>query len=83
MSSNPRYYYNWGIILQNLERPLEAEKAYKKALSLNPDSQENLYALAILYLQQNQKAKAQPIVIQLLQLDANNQDYLNLLRGVR
>jgi tetratricopeptide (TPR) repeat protein len=83
LSSNPRYYYNWGIILQNLQRPLEAENAYKKALTIYPDSQENLYALAILYLQQNQKAKAQPIVIQLLKLNPNNPDYQNLLRGIQ
>jgi tetratricopeptide (TPR) repeat protein len=83
LSPNPRYYYNWGIILQNLQRPTEAEKAYQKALNLDPDSEENLYALAILYLQQNQKAKAQPIVIQLLQLNPNNPDYQELLRGTR
>ncbi len=83
LSGNPRYYYNWGLALQNLQRISEAEKAYKKGLSINSDSEALIYALAILYLQQNRKDDAQLLILQLLQINPNNSDYQNLMRALQ
>ena len=82
ISGNPRYFYNWGLSLQHLERPAEAEKAYLQGISINPDSQANLYAIAILYLQQGQPLKARPAVQRLLQLDPNNPQYRRLFESM-
>ena len=83
LTGNPRHYYNWGLTLQNLGRPREAEQAYLTALTAYPDEEYLLYALAVLYLQQQQPGKAQPIVYRLLQLDPQNQQYQGLLRALR
>ena len=83
LSGNPRYYYNWGLTLQNLNRPAEAEKAFRQGLAISPENEELLYALAVLYIQQQQGPKAQPIVYRLLQINPENRDYQNLLRGIR
>jgi predicted CXXCH cytochrome family protein len=83
LSGNPRYYYNWGLTLQNLLKPKEAEQAFKEGLSIDPNSEINLYALAILYIQQNQRKEAQPIILLLLQINPNNPDYQNLMRAMQ
>lgn len=83
LTGDPNHYYNWALTLQNLKRPKEAENAYKTALQISPDNERILYALAILYLQQNRKQDAQSIVMKLLQLNPENADYQNLLRGTR
>jgi predicted CXXCH cytochrome family protein len=83
LTGDPRHYYNWGLTLQNLERSKEAENAYKKALEISPDSEGILYALAILYIQQNRKKDAQNIVMKLLQINPQNKDYQNLLKATR
>lgn len=83
LSGNPRYYYNWGLTLQNSQKMDEAEKAYKKGLSINPDSEAILNALTILYMQQNRKNDAQPLILQLLQINPNNPQYQNLMRAMQ
>jgi len=83
LTGNPRHFYNWGLILQNLNRPREAEQAYLAALNVYPDEEYLLYALAVLYLQQQQPGEAQPIIYRLLQLDPQNQQYQGLLRALR
>jgi len=83
VTNDPNHYYNWALTLQNLQRPDEAENAYKKALQINPDNERFLYGLAILYLQQNKTGKAQQVTMKLLQLNPQNPDYQNLLRGTR
>ena len=81
LTGDPNHYYNWALTLQNLDRPDEAEKAFKSALEISPDSERILYALAILYLQQNRKPNAQNVIMKLLQLNPQNPDYQHLLRG--
>jgi tetratricopeptide (TPR) repeat protein len=83
LSGNPRYYYNWGLTLQNLNRPKDAENVYLQALSFDPQSEANLYALSILYIQQSQKNKALKTVNQLISLNPQNLEYQNLLRAIR
>jgi tetratricopeptide (TPR) repeat protein len=82
ISGNPRYYYNWGLTLQNLQKPKEAEQAYLTALSIDPQSEANLYALSILYIQQKENENAKATISQLLTLNPQNPDYQNLLRAI-
>lgn len=72
-----------GLTLQNLNRPAEAEKAFQDVLSVEPDSEALLYALAVLYIQQQQDEKARPVVSRLLELNPQQPEYRNLLRSVR
>ena len=83
LTGDPNHYYNWALTLQNLDRPKETENAYKIALQINPDSERFLYALAIFYIQQSRKQEAQAVVMKLLQINPQNKDYQNLLRGTR
>lgn len=83
LSGNPRYFYNWGLSLQNLKRPAAAEKAFREGLGIEPDSEALLYALAVLYIQQEEKGKARPIVNRLLQINPQNGDYRNLLGAIQ
>ena len=83
LTGDPTHFYNWALTLQHLKRPEEAEKVYKQALQINPQNERILYALAVLYLQQDQKQKAQNIIGQLLQINPKHPDYQNLLKGLR
>lgn len=78
LSNEPRHYYNWGLTLQNLKRNKEAEQVYLSALEIDPESEANLYALSILYLQQGNKTNARKQLQKLLKSFPNNQEYLRL-----
>jgi tetratricopeptide (TPR) repeat protein len=78
ITGNARHYYNWGLVLQNLGKSGEAEKVYQSALKLHPDSEENLYALAILYAQMQKVIESRKVCTQLLELNPENPEYLNL-----
>ena len=69
--------------VQNLKRPAAAEKAFREGLGIEPDSEALLYALAVLYIQQEEKGKARPIVNRLLQINPQNGDYRNLLGAIQ
>jgi tetratricopeptide (TPR) repeat protein len=45
-----RVHYNYGLLLQALQRDAEAEASLKRALALEPDNLDFLYALADFYL---------------------------------
>ncbi|MFQ5446936.1 MAG: tetratricopeptide repeat protein [Saprospiraceae bacterium] len=79
LTGNPRHFYNWGLVLQYLGRPGEAEEIYKKALSIAPDSEVNLYALAVLYVQQGRAAEAKELAEQMLRLAPRNPSYQELM----
>ncbi|HYW78142.1 MAG TPA: tetratricopeptide repeat protein, partial [Thermoguttaceae bacterium] len=49
---NPRIHYNYGLALQRLERPDDAERELTAAYKLAPGVPDYLNALAILYSQQ-------------------------------
>ena len=83
LGGNPRYYYNLGLVYQNLEQNIEAEAAFKKALAIDPASEANLYALAILYLQHGQSKKARGVVGKLLEISPDNNAYRQLLLQVK
>jgi Flp pilus assembly protein TadD len=56
-----RIHYNLGLLLQQLQRDTEAEKALKHALAIEPNQPEYIYALAVFYLQRRQFEKAQQL----------------------
>ncbi len=58
MPENLRAHYNLGLALQNLGKPQEAEKVYLAALQTAPNYWEMHHAIAILYYQQKNFAKA-------------------------
>jgi tetratricopeptide (TPR) repeat protein len=82
-SGNPRHFYNWALVLQYLGRPAEAEKVYRDALSIAPDSAVNLYALAVLYVQQDRAAEAKELAAHLLRLDPEKLEYRQLMARVQ
>ena len=83
ISGNVRYYYNWGLTLQNLERREEAESVYLQGLNISPNSEIIWYALTILYIQNNDRPKARNAALNLNSLNPNNPEYQNLLQMVQ
>jgi tetratricopeptide (TPR) repeat protein len=61
MPERDRVHYNLGLLLQYLRRDAEAEAALLKALKLDPDSMDYLYALADHYLKRGKLQKAKII----------------------
>ncbi len=77
-SDNPRIHYNYGLALQKLGRPAEAEEALKTALRISGTSQsslEFLHALAILYAQQKLWDKAISCAERILDLLERNRQW--------
>jgi tetratricopeptide (TPR) repeat protein len=60
-----RVQYNLGLLLQHLHRDAEAEAALLKALELEPDSMDYLYALADYYLKRGELQKAKDMAAQM------------------
>lgn len=77
-SDNPRIHYNYGLALQRLDCPAEAEEALKTALRISGTSQssiEYLHALAILYAQQKLWEKAISCAERILDLVERNRQW--------
>ncbi len=80
LTGNPRHYYNWALTLQHLEKVKEAEGAFLEALKIDPYSVDNIYALAILYIQQKNLSKARPLLEELLKIQPDNPQLLELMQ---
>jgi tetratricopeptide (TPR) repeat protein len=80
---NSRIRYNWGLALQTLGRPAEAEKAFKAAFELQPGSTDYLHALAILYTQQGRWPQAVACAEQLVRMRPNEPQFQQFLAEVR
>lgn len=76
-SSNPRVYYNYGLLLLNTD-PQKAEAILQKGLSFSAEDTGLHYALAFLYLKQNQPFKAINHALILKRIDPNNPEYENI-----
>ena len=61
MPERSRVHYNLGLLLQSLERQPEAEAALQRAIELEPESLEYLYALADHYVKRGEPARALPL----------------------
>ncbi|MEN7548748.1 HEAT repeat domain-containing protein [Rapidithrix thailandica] len=82
VGNNPRIFYNWGLALQQLNRPEEAEKAYLKGLDLTPESGDLHYALCVLYIQQKQFANARKHAQILLDTYPDAQELQQLMQTI-
>jgi predicted Zn-dependent protease len=58
MPERSRIQYNLGLLLQVIQRDLQAEAALQKALGLEPANMDYLYALADFYLKRNRLGEA-------------------------
>jgi tetratricopeptide (TPR) repeat protein len=76
-SSNPRVYYNYGLLLLNTD-PQKAEAILQKGLSFSAEDTGLHYALAFLYLKQNQPFKAINHALILKRIDPNNPEFENI-----
>jgi len=61
-----RVHYNLGLLLQYLQKDAEAETALWKALKIEPNSIDYLYALADFYIKRGKLQAAKPIVEQMV-----------------
>lgn len=77
---NPRAFYNLGLALQNMQRVAAAEKAYRAGLQQHPEQLDLMYALCILYIQQNQPSQARPLAERLNELAPNVQEFQQLMQ---
>jgi tetratricopeptide (TPR) repeat protein len=66
MPGRARVHYNLGLLLQYLRRDAEAEAALLKALKLEADSMDYLYALADHYMKRGKLEKAKIIAEQMV-----------------
>ncbi|MCC6123718.1 MAG: tetratricopeptide repeat protein [Pirellulales bacterium] len=72
---NARMAYNHGLALQRLGRPEEAETALLNAYKLSGNQTEYLYALAVLYFQQEQWTRAKGCIEELIKRDPQNREF--------
>lgn len=82
LDKNPRYYYNWGLTLQNIGKRKEAEHAFKKGIEVGSEADYLLYALAVLYYQDKKIDLVKPIAAKLLAMDPRNGQYQQLARAI-
>jgi len=79
---NPRMHYNYALALQHLDRRDEAEGPLKTACSLAPGEPDYLYALTILYTQQERWPEAQRCAEELVHRWPNVREMHELAAGV-
>ena len=75
-------HYNLGLLLQQLRRDAEAEKAMLTALEIEPDNLDYLYALADFYLKRQKFSQARQIAEQMRLKHPSNsigRDILNFI----
>ena len=66
MPEHARVHYNLGLLLQYLQRDKKAEQALLKALEIEPNSMDYLYALADFYLKRGKFQKAKGMAQQMV-----------------
>ena len=80
-TTNPRVYYNYGLLLNEIKKFKEAETVLQKGISIDPSSAEMYYALCFVYIQSNNTIKAKEAAIKLKQLDPDNPNYQQLFKN--
>lgn len=81
-SIDPRVYYNYGVLEQQQAHLPQAEKLFLRGLTIDPTSASINYALAVFYLQQNQRGKAMGPATVLKRADPANPDYQRLFQSL-
>ena len=82
MPERARVHYNLGLLLQHLQQDEKAEAALLRALELDSDSMEYLYALADYYLKRGKLQKAKGIAKQMVAKHPDNRIGYNLLEHI-
>jgi Flp pilus assembly protein TadD len=72
LENNPRIFYNLGIAYQQTNQPDSAENAYLRGLLLDPNDHNLMYALSVLYIQQEMFPNARPYVEELISAYPDN-----------
>jgi len=80
---NAKMRYNYGLALQHLKKPVAAAEQLIAAAELSPGDRQILYALAVLFIQEQQYAKAQSCAEQLNRISPNVPQFENLLRQIQ
>ncbi|MFC1877998.1 tetratricopeptide repeat protein, partial [Thermodesulfobacteriota bacterium] len=62
-----RIQYNLGILLQKIDNDGDAESAFQRALSIEPNNPEYLYAMAVFYLQRQRLDEAKFIAERMME----------------
>ncbi|MCS6918015.1 MAG: tetratricopeptide repeat protein [Chitinophagales bacterium] len=83
VSSNPRVFYNYGLLLEQLNRLQQAERMYLKGLSLAPDDMDLNYVLTLFYYKQKRNKEALPYALKLLELMPQNPMYQQLAQQLQ
>ena len=60
-----RIHYNLALLLKQLNRNAQAETALNRALAVDPDNPDYLYALAVLYIEWDRPDEALKAALQL------------------
>lgn len=81
-SVNPKVYYNYGLLLNQNKKMKEAESVLLKGITIHPSDAELHYALTFVYIQSNNRSKAQRTATRLKQLDPTNPNYQQVYRAV-
>jgi len=76
-------HYNYALLLQRLNRMDEAQPVLERALALQPENTDTLYALVVLHTQQQHWDDALNYVRQLQSLEPDNADTARLLQQLQ
>lgn len=79
---DPRLFYNYALLLQQTGNSDKAIKVLETGLKINSTSTSINYALAFIYFQNKQLAKARQYAMVLKRLDPNNPDYQQLFAAL-
>lgn len=82
LEGNPRVFYNLAVAYQRTGQAQKAENAYLKGLQKDALNEDLIYALSVLYLQQEDISKARPWVQKLKELNPEDPRVLEMVRIV-
>ena len=83
MPQAPRVHYNYGLLLQYLSRDNEAEQELKKALEIDPENMDFLYALFDFYYRRSRLSEAKNIAERMTKSAPNLPEVRKLLDMVK
>jgi tetratricopeptide (TPR) repeat protein len=72
LPQRPRVHYNYGLLLAQLEKDAEAEVALRKALGLEPENIDYLYALFDFYFKRGRQPEALLLAEQMIAAHPQN-----------
>jgi tetratricopeptide (TPR) repeat protein len=83
MPERSRIHYNLGLLLAQLKRDPEAERALQKALAIEQDNLDFLYALAEFYIKRGRFDEARPLAERMAVTYPSNPIGRNLLNFIK